>query len=194
MKTNATTLYFCFLFICIFHKTRVLFICRRRSPLGNVLPETWKGIQSMWGLKAATENKSMAIKVSPRLTVSTVYNRECVMCSRTGTMEGGGNKAKMDFMKLLVSEWKHLFKTIFSQYACCCCCQHREVTLESEAFFMCWKYDATSLNYPFWYSAMVGWRKGSMFFQCCQQCCETKMNLRNFNTSFFESGKGEKVL
>lgn len=138
MKPNATILYFCFLFTCIFHKTRVLFIRHRRSPLGNVLPETWKGIQSMWGLKAATENKSMAIKVSPRLTVSSVYNRACVMCLRTGTMAEQnawtGNKAKMDFMKLLVTEWKHLFKTIFSQDACCCCCQHWKVTLESEAF------------------------------------------------------------
>lgn len=50
----------------------------------------------------------MAIKVSPRLTVSSVYNRAYVMCSRTGTMAEQspwtGNKAKIDFMKLLVTE------------------------------------------------------------------------------------------
>lgn len=52
------------------------------------------------------KNKSMPIKPSPRLTAGSVYNRAHVMCSRTETMsENGemGNKAEMDFIKLLVT-------------------------------------------------------------------------------------------
>lgn len=153
----------------------------------------------MRGLKAATENKSMAIKVSPRLTVSTVYNRVCVMCSRTRTMAEQsawrGEQSQNGFYEIAC----HWMKTPVKDNLLPGYLLLLLSTLKSNTwiggFFYVLKIWRDKLKWSFLVFSYGGMKKGiNVLSMLWQQCCETKKNLRNFNTSFFESGKGEKVI
>lgn len=82
----------------------------------------------MQGPNAETENKSMPIKASPRLTAGSVYNRAArhVLKNRNHVRKArtDGKQSRNGFYKIACHLMKTLFKSIFSQDACRCCRHH----------------------------------------------------------------------